>query len=96
MSEKENVEKLSDIRENVIKQIEEYNKLAVKENFHTRLALASSTFDLEGYAYDNEDEGAGSDDRPIDEILEDVGYCPYVGLFYPGARYGWFPSNVNC
>ena len=92
MSNKENIEKLSNLRDEALNIIRAYNELAEKEDFDTRIGIISASAEIE----DRLNEG---EERPenIVKYMDDNDVRPYYGTEFPGTKsYLWKPSGINC
>ncbi len=109
MSNKENIEKLSELRAEALKIIESYNQLAEQENYETRIGVIDASFDVYDMKYEKALETLESDDEePSDELVESMTVdiqaklksydtSPYWTTQFPGTKeHNWEPSGINC
>lgn len=103
MSNKENIEKLSNLREQALAILKQYNELATQENYDTRLGVISASVNSDQFRdYDDDPEGEKEVVMPEDlqSYMYDNGVQPYWATTFPGLNgtntFSWQPSGLNC
>jgi hypothetical protein len=95
---KEIVKKLTELRKDALKILKEYNALAKKENFGTRVGIIDAV--VEDEAFEDYDEGdVIKMNRPknIGKWITENEYPPDWSTEFPGVKeYAWKPSGINC
>lgn len=109
MSNQDNIRMLSDLREQALELIKQYNELAELEKYETRIGVIDATIETDDMKYEMAMEtlGENSDEEPSEELinsmvvdvdqLERNNVEPYWTTKFPGAKkYFWAPSGINC
>ena len=90
MTKEQQIKKLSDLRAEALKNISEYNRLAKKIDFTSRLGLA----DAEAYYEEEESESKEESQNPIEDYVNNT-YGEHVGVNIDSPDAGmWFPSSI--
>jgi hypothetical protein len=105
MSNQKNIEKLSKLREQALELIKQYNIIAEKENYETRIGIIDANVNVDSIKEHMADEK----DIDIDELPENlvIDIKKYLENSYderpiwydtdfPGTDGFWEPSGINC
>jgi hypothetical protein len=105
MSNQENITKLSELREQALALIKQYNEIAEKENYETRIGVIDANVNVDSiYEQMADEQGVDVEELPKDLKIDIMGFLKnsysenpvWWNTDFPGTNGYWEPSGINC
>lgn len=107
MSNQKNIAKLSELHEQALALIKQYNEIAETENYETRIGIIDATFEISDLKYEMAVAASENGEEPSEELIDSMVVdmndvlknreSPYWSTRFPSVKeYCWKPSSLNC